>query len=119
MWRKRISWISLLILASAAASYLWSGGMLEHWINAMFMIGLLLLVVAGGVYVINGGFFHVFSEGLKRLRIIKEKEYGFEDSLNGETREERKERMARWITSVAFTVGLVDTALSFLLLSFL
>ncbi|SMO82991.1 DUF3899 domain-containing protein [Melghirimyces algeriensis] len=122
--KSRILWIAILTLASITACYIQAASEWEHFINSLFMTGIIPLMVAGGYFVINGGFFDAFAIGFKKMDILpgqlfkRKEEYGFEDPLDGSGSEEKKKRKKQtwaWIATVCFGVGIINTALSLLL----
>ncbi|MFD1425794.1 hypothetical protein JOD24_001582 [Kroppenstedtia sanguinis] len=119
MIRSRIFWTVILAFISVTISYA-AGGHLTGMINILFMTGLVLLMLAGGYYVWNGGFFNLVSKGFKILMPNRyRKDFGFEEPLDGsgsEAEQEKRARIYSWIATVAFGVGLIDTSLSFLLI---
>ncbi|PTX59119.1 uncharacterized protein DUF3899 [Melghirimyces profundicolus] len=136
MIRSRILWSVIWAGISLAGCYVYSGGDRVGWINSLFMIGLTLLLLAAIYTVVNGGFFSVFVKGFKQLSANSEpsrnvfsrlfggrkEDYGFEDPLDGsgsEAAEKRREKIRAWLAAVCFGAGALDTAFSFLLLSFL
>lgn len=123
MIRSRMLWTVILVLVSVTASFASSKGDLEGGINILFMTGLVLLVLAGAHYVLGGGFFDLFTRGFRMLVPRQPKEdYGFEDPLDGsgsEAEKERRARIKRWAASVVFWVGVINAALSFLLIPLL
>lgn len=66
-WFIRLITVLGLSLVALLYAYLNDGDILLNYINASFMIGLFFLVISGSAYVINGGFFKVWSMGWKRL----------------------------------------------------
>jgi hypothetical protein len=80
------------------------------WIDSLFLIGLLFLVVAGAVTVWKGGFFRVFAMGFRR-------QFGrWDDESFDEPGEPAPEKSRSWIIPASFTAGLFHIALSILLL---
>ncbi len=66
-WLIRLLAVLSLSVVSLLYAYLKDGDILLDFLNATFMIGLFFLVISGSSYVINGGFFRVWSMGWKRL----------------------------------------------------
>lgn len=120
MIRSRILWTTVLATVSVIVSYAAARGDLTGMINILFMTGLVLLMLAGGYYVWSGGFFNLVTKGFKMLKPDRfRKDYGFEEPLDGsggEAEAEKRARIHRWAATVGFWVGLIDTALSFLLI---
>jgi len=66
-WSIRLITILSLSLVIFLYAYLRGSDILLGFINASFMVGLLLLIISGSSYVIIGGFFKVSLMGWKRL----------------------------------------------------
>ncbi len=119
MLQSRILWTGVLASVSVIGSFAAAQGDLTGMINILFMTGLALLMLAGGYYVWNGGFFNLVSKGFKMLLPKRnQRDYGFEDPLDGsgsEAEEEKRARIKRWMATSIWT-GLIDTILSFLLI---
>lgn len=82
------------------------------WVDSLFMIGLLFLMVAGAVTVWKGGFFRVFMIGFRR-------QFGrWEEDLDkaDNPAEPSQERSRPWIIPAFFAAGLFHITLSILLL---
>lgn len=118
MWGNRLVWTVILTLISVLGCWIYAGGHLVQTINGLFMTGLVLLMVAGIFYVINAGFFDAFLRGFQYLK--KKSDVAFEDPLDGsgsEGAEQRRHQIRSWVGVLCLSVGLIDTALSFLLLT--
>ncbi|MEW9031533.1 MAG: DUF3899 domain-containing protein [Planifilum fimeticola] len=81
------------------------------WIDSLFSIGLLFLVVAGAVTVWKGGFFRVFVMGFRR-------QFGrWEDDIHDpDDPPDSPQKSRPWIVPAFFTAGLFHIILSILLL---
>ena len=80
------------------------------WIDSLFSIGLLYLVVAGAVTVWKGGFFRVFVMGFRRQFGRREDDFDVPEDPPDASREKS------WIIPVFFTAGLFHIVLSIFLL---
>ncbi|SDX20823.1 protein of unknown function [Marininema mesophilum] len=128
MLNNRFLWIIVATLMSIFATWVLSDGSIIRWINALFMTGLISLVIAAAYFVINGGFFNNFAKGFSKIFTLMSnnalrsivKDHEFDDSPDGEdSKVERKAWATQLIISLTFILGLVDIALSFLLLYFI
>jgi len=81
------------------------------WIDSLFIIGLLFLLVAGTVTVWKEGFFRVFLMGFSR-QFGNREDFGQPDDSPYFTRKNSRP----WIIPAFFTAGLFHIILSFLLL---
>ncbi|MDR6226281.1 DUF3899 domain-containing protein [Desmospora profundinema] len=118
MRKSRTLWSLVASILIVAACYAASGGTTFRLIDNLFLVGMILLVVAGIYTVISGGFFSLFSKGFRAMFSSKaEKEYGGYDEPLGEEDGQRKERASQvnWAASIALITGLLITALSYLL----
>lgn len=123
MWKNRWAWSLILFMVNLGSLYLFAGRDGIKWINSLFVTGLILLMVSGIYFVVNGGFFNVFTQGLRNLKLTRtpQSEYGFEEPLDG-SGEENKRLTKEWFHQgafVCFLVGLGDTILSYVLTGFL
>lgn len=76
-------------------------------------MGISLLLIAAMIFIIRKGFFDLFVGGFKKVAQPQET-LPFEEGSEPASME--KATWTRWIAPVCFTVGLIDTSLSFILL---
>lgn len=123
MWKNRWTWSLILFVVNLGSLYLFAGRNTMKWINSLFVTGLILLMLSGIYFVIKGGFFNVFTQGLRNLKLTRtpRSEYGFEDPLDGSGEENKqltKERF-RQGAFVCLFVGLGNTLFSYALIGFM
>ncbi|SFS43429.1 DUF3899 domain-containing protein [Marininema halotolerans] len=122
MLNNRYLWGVFVSLLSILVTWLLSNGSTIRWINALFMTGLISMLIAATYFVVNGGFFNNFSRGFSKLfKIMSNNPMNddFDDSPDGgDSGEERKAWASQMLITLTLTIGLVDLALSFILLTF-
>jgi hypothetical protein len=104
-------WSFILMIGSWVIVALSSHAQKLAWINGLFLFGLGFLMVSGGAYVIRGGFFSLFVRGLRKWMQRPETIVWDE-----ETDAEPNKRL-EWIIPAFLVAGLIDTALSLVLIS--
>jgi hypothetical protein len=111
---------TILWAATLLCGWIYSGGEWLLLINALFMIGLVLLMVAGAVFIGHGGLFDNFRRGWKQIKQASRRESGGFDEWDDDEEKEEKKKAPRYrVAPVCFAVGLVDVILSYVLVAWL
>ncbi|PTM57715.1 DUF3899 domain-containing protein [Desmospora activa] len=119
MLQSRNRWVAISSLLITGVCYAAAGGSIIRLINNLFMVGMILLMVAGLYTVISGGFFTLFSKGFRSLFLSKsEREYGgYDEPLNDDgAQPQSRSQQVKQVAAIAFITGLILTVLSFLLI---
>lgn len=110
----------LASLVALALTWVTSGFQLLSWINHLFLIGLLLLVIAAMIYVIRGGFFDTFAKSMKKVSKINrspsELDVSDDDFATDETQAGKMKTLIKQLGIICFIAGLLCSLLSFVLL---
>lgn len=112
-WLIRLITIFSSSLIAFLYAYLNGGDILLGYIDASFMIGLFFLVIGGGSYVINGGFFKVSMMGWKRLLrrnddgYIDRTHWSYDNDVDDEDIEFKRELRKKAKNELFFTLPVI------------